>query len=104
MAMNFDLITPLADALLYEGYLLYPYRSTALKNQRRFSFGCLLPPSFPQPANSAEVPEVQAECLLVGTNRTQVTVQARFLHLLSHKNRTAKTWGEAIPRDVTTNV
>ena len=34
----------LADAVLYEGYLLYPYRSTAAKNQVRWQFGVLGPP------------------------------------------------------------
>ena len=33
-----------ADAVLYEGYLLYPYRSTAAKNQVRWQFGVLGPP------------------------------------------------------------
>jgi hypothetical protein len=32
-----------ADAVLYEGYLLYPYRSTAAKNQLRWQFGMLSP-------------------------------------------------------------
>jgi len=32
-----------ADAVLYEGYLLYPYRSTSRKNQSRWQFGVLGP-------------------------------------------------------------
>ena len=32
-----------ADAVLYEGYLLYPYRSDAAKNQLRWQFGLLSP-------------------------------------------------------------
>jgi hypothetical protein len=32
-----------ADAVLFEGYLLYPYRSTAAKNQLRWQFGMLSP-------------------------------------------------------------
>ncbi len=35
-----------ADAILYEGYLLYPYRQSAQKNQARFQFGVLVPPAY----------------------------------------------------------
>ena len=35
-----------ADAILYEGYLLYPYRGSARKNQSRFQFGVLMPPAY----------------------------------------------------------
>ncbi len=34
----------LADAVMYEGYMLWPYRASALKNQRRWTFGCVFPP------------------------------------------------------------
>ena len=33
-----------ADAVLYEGYVLYPYRASARKNQLRWQFGVLGPP------------------------------------------------------------
>ena len=36
----------LADAVMYEGYMLWPYRPSALKNQRRWTFGCLFPPAW----------------------------------------------------------
>ena len=32
----------IADAVLYEGYMLWPYRRSALKNQRRWTFGGVL--------------------------------------------------------------
>ena len=35
-----------ADAVLYEGYLLYPYHQSARKNQVRFQFGVLMPPAY----------------------------------------------------------
>ena len=34
----------IADAVLYEGYLLYPYRATSSKNQSRWQFGVVGPP------------------------------------------------------------
>lgn len=36
-------VDKIADAVLYEGYILYPYRPTAVKNQQRFNFGVLAP-------------------------------------------------------------
>ena len=35
-----------ADAVLYEGYLLYPYRRSSQKNRTRFQFGVLMPPPY----------------------------------------------------------
>jgi hypothetical protein len=38
-----DAVRTIADAVLYEGYILWPYRRSALKNTRRFTFGSLEP-------------------------------------------------------------
>ena len=35
-----------ADAVLYEGYVLYPYRASSRKNQVRFQWGVLMPPAY----------------------------------------------------------
>jgi hypothetical protein len=40
-----DLLT-LANAVMYEGYMLWPYTPGALKNQRRWTFGCVFPPAW----------------------------------------------------------
>ena len=37
--MNLDAARSIADAVLYEGYILYPYRASAQKNQSRWQFG-----------------------------------------------------------------
>jgi len=42
--VNLDLARTVADAVLYEGYLLYPYRASSSKNQARWQFGVLGPP------------------------------------------------------------
>ena len=41
--MIFDAVQRIADAVLYEGYLLYPYRATSAKNRVRFQFGVVAP-------------------------------------------------------------
>lgn len=43
MSANWDRARSVADAVLYEGYLLYPYRATSRKNQSRWQFGVLGP-------------------------------------------------------------
>ncbi|MDQ3579239.1 MAG: hypothetical protein M3443_16925, partial [Actinomycetota bacterium] len=37
--MSLELARTVADAVLYEGYLLYPYRATSSKNRVRWQFG-----------------------------------------------------------------
>ncbi|MGE3659771.1 MAG: hypothetical protein AB7G09_00520, partial [Pseudonocardia sp.] len=39
----FDEVAAVADAVLFEGYLLYPYRASAQKNVLRWQFGVLTP-------------------------------------------------------------
>jgi hypothetical protein len=39
----FDDVRAVADAVLFEGYALYPYRASAPKNQLRWQFGVLAP-------------------------------------------------------------
>jgi hypothetical protein len=38
-----DQVAAVADAVLFEGYLLYPYRASAQKNRLRWQFGVLTP-------------------------------------------------------------
>ena len=44
MTAEWDRARAVADAVLYEGYLLYPYRANSRKNQSRWQFGVLGPP------------------------------------------------------------
>jgi hypothetical protein len=75
-----DPVRAIADAVLYEGYVLWPYRASALKNQRRWTFGGVYPR-----AHSERHPDdrwrLRTECLLEGSGEVDVTV--RFLHVVS---------------------
>ncbi|MEN3534749.1 hypothetical protein AAH991_06525 [Microbispora sp. ZYX-F-249] len=65
-----------ADAVLYEGYLLYPYRASAAKNRMRWQFGVLVPPDYPgEPSASV------TECLLEAPGEARLDVRLRFLHV-----------------------
>jgi hypothetical protein len=69
-----------ADAILYEGYLLYPYRGSAQKNQTRFQFGVLVPPAYGA-VDDSELSASKTECLLECPDDAEVLVLVRFLHL-----------------------
>ncbi|MCW2677321.1 MAG: hypothetical protein JWR70_2361 [Modestobacter sp.] len=82
--MTLTLARLAADAVLYEGYLLYPYRSTAAKNQVRWQFGVLGPPGAAGAGVGEEV-DLAVQCLLRpdggGGVPGTVTVHLRFLQL-----------------------
>ena len=70
-----------ADAVLYEGYLLYPYRATARKNQVRWQFGVLGPPGAAA-AGVGEESGLAVQCLVQSpAPGAAVTVHLRFLQL-----------------------
>jgi hypothetical protein len=66
----------IADAVLYEGYLLWPYRKDAIKNRHRFTFGGVHPPAWELDRSS-----VQAQVLLEGAD-ARVEVAARCLQVV----------------------
>jgi len=72
-----DPVRQIADAVLYEGYVLWPYRRSALKNTRRWTFGGVHPPAW-----SGEHPDdrcaVRAECLCDG----ELDARVRFLQIV----------------------
>jgi hypothetical protein len=67
-----------ADAILYEGYLLYPYHQGSQKNQARFQFGVLMPPGY-HALDACEPSACQTECLLECADDAQVVIGVRFL-------------------------
>jgi hypothetical protein len=78
----FELARKVADAVLYEGYLLYPYRASAAKNQARWQFGVLMPRLWSEDGPD-EPWATQTECLLEPEEATTVRVLVRFLHVQS---------------------
>ncbi len=81
--MNASVVDPLLTALLYEGYLLYPYRRSALKNRYRWTFGCVVPRAYSEALQGTEPWTMQAECVLRGSRSTSLDVEVRFLQLQS---------------------
>lgn len=83
--MNLSLVEKIANAVLYEGYILYPYRPSAVKNQQRWNFGALCPQSYSQAQGGTEAWTMQTECLAEGSSSTSLDVKVRFLHLLTRE-------------------
>lgn len=120
-----------ADAVLYEGYLLYPYRRSSGKNRVRWQFGVLTPRAWtaarePGPesvAGSADAWRQQTECLLEAGRSAVLHVRLRFLQLqhrsvqepdgdegfrevdaLDAGGQRYLTFDEAVPQDVDLDV
>jgi hypothetical protein len=78
-------VRKIVDALLYEGYILYPYRPTSAKNRQRWTFGGIYPRVYSQATGGAEPWFIQTQCLVEGGDDTLVTVRVRFLHPLARE-------------------
>lgn len=85
--MNREIARNVADAVLYEGYMLYPYRRSAIKNRQRWSFGILYPPDYPEVQSGTERSFMHSECLLETQGQAGVQIELRFLQLASHEPR-----------------
>ncbi|MDI3314177.1 MAG: hypothetical protein QJR12_07825 [Mycobacterium sp.] len=88
MTANWDRARAVADAVLYEGYLLYPYRATSGKNQSRWQFGVLGPPGAAE-AGIGEADSLSTQFLV---SADAVNLVVRFLHL-QHRGAERDTGG-----------
>jgi hypothetical protein len=80
--MKLEQVKEIANAVLYEGYLLYPYRHSAIKNRQRWTFGVVYPREYSEANGSIEPWTMRTECLLTGSADTTLDISVRFLHLL----------------------
>jgi hypothetical protein len=71
--VNFEPLEKIANAVMYEGFLLYPYRKSSVKNQHRWHFGTI------GPVGGADRTMMQTECLVTGCEETAIDVKVRFL-------------------------
>ena len=113
--MDIQLVDRIANSIMYEGYMLYPYRPSSLKNRYRWTFG-VVPPQPDAP--------MQTECLVVGDSLMSIDATIRFLQVVARiisefcdgdlglrivdslqvGDQTHYTWQEAVERDVTASV
>lgn len=122
--MNAAAADRIAKAVLYEGYMLYPYRPSAVKNQQRFNFGVVYPHPFSEAQKGTDPWTMHTECLVQGSRVAELQVHVRFLQLMersveamdepapdgSHEFRLVKaltidgqtfySWQEAVEREL----
>jgi hydrogenase maturation protease len=79
--VSFELAQKVADAVLYEGYVLYPYRASAGKNRIRWQFGCVVPAGYSELGGS-EPSAMQTECLIApAEDALTLDLRVRFLQV-----------------------
>lgn len=82
-----------ARATLYEGFVLWPYRKSAPKNQRRWTFGGVHPRAWSQAGHPDDAWQMRVECLLRpaegaeggGDEPPCLHVEARFLQIVERR-------------------
>jgi hypothetical protein len=79
--MDAPALDKIIEAVLYEGYILYPYRASCSKNRQRFTFGRVYPEGYCVSQSGAEPCEIRTECLVECEDNTQpeLDVSVRFL-------------------------
>ena len=107
--MNLSRVEQIAKAVLYEGYMLYPYRPSSVKNQQRWNFGVLYPHAYSEFQGGEEPFSMRTECLVCGMEDAVIEVRLRFLHLQIRSTvhaaevspeSTPQGWQEAVEREV----
>jgi hypothetical protein len=82
--MNRTLVDRIVNAVLYEGYILYPYRPS-VKNRQRWTFGGVYPRAWSEAQQGTDAWATQTECLVHGDSDTVLQVTVRFLHLVARQ-------------------
>jgi hypothetical protein len=102
--VSLDAVRRIADAVLYEGYILYPYRASAAKNRSRWQWGVVMGPGYAA-ADPSERDFTQAEVVLEHSGQAFVQIILRFLQVQRRSTEAsepgqAPTWDEAVEREI----
>jgi hypothetical protein len=85
--MRIEQVKEIANAVLFEGYLLYPYRHSAIKNRQRWTIGVVYPREYSEANGGIEPWVMRTECLISSQGSAEnmhpsLDINVRFLHLL----------------------
>ena len=94
--MRLDSIKAIANAVLYEGYILYPYRPSSIKNRQRWTFGGVFPKSFDQQGDASFM---ETQVLLRGGDEMAFCAHFRFLQVVQREVGRLATPAEELPKD-----
>ncbi len=81
-----------ANAVLYEGYILYPYTASARKNRVRWQFGVIAPQAYAE-RGTGEPTQAQTEIALECDGETAIDVLVRFLQIESRQVEALRNTG-----------
>jgi hypothetical protein len=81
--VNAKLVEEIANAVLYEGYMLYPYRPSSVKNRQRWNFGVVYPQTYCENQNGADNWFMQTQCLVKASEFAELRVKVRFLQAVA---------------------
>ncbi len=76
--MKWSRAQAIADAVLFEGYSLYPYRASSRKNQFRWPFGMLAPAAWER-AGGCERSSMEVQCIAEVRQGAVLDAKLRFL-------------------------
>jgi hypothetical protein len=94
--VNAKLVEEIANAVLYEGYMLYPYRPSSVKNRQRWNFGVVYPQPYCENQRGADNWFMQTQCLVQASEFAELRIKVRFLQAV------ARTIGRlSVPLDET---
>ncbi len=94
MTADWDRVRAVADAVLYEGYLLYPYRASSSRNRSRWQWG-VLGPAGAADAGIGEDDTIAAQFLV--DKAQAITVVVRFLQLQHRRAERETGWRQFEP-------
>jgi hypothetical protein len=80
-----------ANAVLYEGYILYPYTASARKNRIRWQFGVVVPRAYAA-CGTGEPADAQTGLFVEADEATGVEIVVRFLQV---EARSVEAWSGA---------
>jgi hypothetical protein len=113
-----DTVERIAEVVLYEGFLLYPYTRSTTKNQQRWTFGGVYPRAYSEASGGGDPWLMQTQCLVMGDAHTELDIKIRFLHVVDRTveetsngerrsveelrsgDQVYRPWEEAIEREV----
>lgn len=81
--MNSKRVEEIANAVLYEGYMLYPYRASSVKNRQRWNFGVVYPKNYGDVQRTIDPWFTHTECLVLGNPKAEIEIKVRFLQAIS---------------------
>ncbi|MCU1233759.1 MAG: hypothetical protein JWP63_1726, partial [Candidatus Solibacter sp.] len=95
---SLDVAWKIADAVLYEGYVLYPYRASSVKNRFRWQFGIVAPRAWSD--EGGEPWQMRTECLIEPQESTAVEITIRFLQVEEQAGPDGAPWETGVERKI----